>query len=207
MLLVTPWFAASAGVVIAVALAIRAPHATLSYGPNQNGLTNPRCPPQDCASPTSGPGALATASPGQKLRTGPGQDHRPKPGTGVGSHDGAGPSHGHAVVGFKVVDRSPWGFTAVVTVPAADRQRNWNLRLSFPDARVESVAGAQWVPSGNGGGTAYGTWHQSDGVDRSPGSQDAQIPALGPGQFMIFATGRPEAPVGCRLDGARCEFR
>jgi hypothetical protein len=195
-LMVTPWFAASAGIVIAAALAVDS-SAALTYVPNAPGV---RCPVSSCVDSAPNQPDVATASPGVKLKTGQ------APGTGAP----AGPDHRNVAgavyrLGYQVVRRWQGGFIAMITLPDDLRPGPWRLRLAFPSARVDLVWGATWRPSGDGAaGTATGSWPSAGGRDQDIPGLDGQ--ELADRQLVIFATGRPRPPSGCRLDGARCSF-
>jgi Cellulose binding domain len=193
-LMVTPWFAAGAGIVIAAALAVDSP-AALTYVPADPGV---RCPVSGCTGAGSGHGPdLATATPGVPFSAGSG----PRAGTSPGPAlpGGAGPA---TQVGYQVVRRWSSGFVATITVPASARTNPWRLHLAFSSAHVDQVWGARWRSSGNGdAGTATGPW-PGHGRGRGPGGESR----LGDGQLMISATGTATTPSACRLDGVSCRF-
>ena len=197
-LMLTPWFAASAGIVIAAALAVDSPTA-LTYVPNGPGA---RCATSGCVGRAPTQPDVATASPGLGLKTG----------TAPGTAASAGPGHRHPAgavyqLGYQVLLRH-WqgGFVAMITLPGDLRPGPWSLRLAFPSARVDQVWGATWQPSGDGdAGTATGSWAPTRGNDQDiPGLAGRQ--GLVGRQLVIFATGGPTPPSGCSLDGARCGF-
>ncbi len=66
MLVVTPQFAAGAGIVIAAMLAMDVPHAALTYGPNPPVR---ECAEYVCTPAKPAPGGLATSKPSIKLKT------------------------------------------------------------------------------------------------------------------------------------------
>jgi hypothetical protein len=191
--MVTPWFAAGAGIVIAAALAVDSP-AALTYGPAGPGE---HCTVTGCASPTpSRQPDLATASPGVQLKT--------PAGTGGTAEASAGRRHGTASgggsgyhLGYQIVRRGPSGFVAMITLPSDLKPGPWSLHFAYPSARVDRVWGALWQPSSNGnGGTALG-----------PGQGRGWAPAQPDGrQLAVSATGTPTEPSGCRLDGVSCDF-
>jgi hypothetical protein len=196
--MVTPWFAASAVIVIAAALAVDSP-AALTYGPNGPGT---RCLTSGCAGPAAGQPAVANASPGMELKTG----------AAPGGVTPARPGRRHAAgavyeLSYQVVRRWRGGFVAVITLPDDVPPGPWSLHLDFPSARVDQVWGARWQPSGNGdAGTATGSWPAPRGHDRGlRGGQDVR--GQNGRQLVIFATGTPTVPSGCRLDRASCDFR
>jgi len=187
-LMVTPWLAASAGIVIAAALAVDAPTA-LTYVPNSPAM---RCTASGCASPTASPPDVATARPGERLKTSPVPRAATPP--------GAGRRHAVYQLRYHVARRRARGFVAVIIMPSDMKPGTWILRLAFPSARVDQVWGARWEPSRHGhAGTATGSWPLRG---HGPGGDGPDGRML-----MIFATGAPTLPSGCRLDGARCGFR
>jgi cellulose binding protein with CBM2 domain len=190
-LMVTPWFAAGAGIVIAAALAVDSP-AALTYVPTDPGV---RCPVSGCTGGVPGHGpAVAAATPGVPLPAGSGPRIGADP-AGPASQGGAGPAY---QAGYQVVRRWSSGFLASITMPANMRLGPWSLQLAFPSAHVDRVWGARWQPSGNGdAGTATGSW-PGPGRGRGGGADD--------GQVVISATGTATTPSACRLDGVSCRF-
>jgi hypothetical protein len=198
--MVTPWFAASAGIVIAAALAVESP-AALTYVPNGPGV---RCSTSGCADPTPGQPAVANASPGMELKTGT----APRGGTSASARPGRRHAAGAVYeLSYQVVRHWRGGFIAVITLPDDMPPGTWSLHLHFPSARVDQVWGARWKPAGHGdAGTATGSWAGPRGRDRGQhGEQDAR--GQDSRQLVIFATGTRTAPSGCRLDRASCNFR
>jgi len=194
--MVTPWFAAGAGIVIAAALAVDSP-AALTYVPTDPGV---RCPVSGCtgAAPGHGPD-VAAATPGEPLPAGSG----PRVGvaSGPAPQNGSGPAY---QVGYRVVRRWSSGFLATITLPADMRPGPWSLQLAFPSAHVDRVWGARWAPSGNGdAGTATGPW-PGHGRARGDGGGDSGRPD--DDQVRISATGTTTTPSACRLDGVNCRF-
>ncbi len=122
MLVVTPQFAAAAGIVIAAMLAVDVPHAALTYGPNPPVR---ECAEQACTPAQPAPGRLATSKPSIKLKT-----SRPKPRPGrrraagtagtSGRAGTAGSARGQAAVTieYRTIQVSDAGFVAMITVRA-----------------------------------------------------------------------------------------
>jgi hypothetical protein len=191
-LLATPWFAAGAGIVIAAVLAVETPTA-LTYGPT---FPVEQCPVHGCGGNTGHPaGQPATATPGVALKD-PGL--RMKGGTTARSRRRGRTARG-VLLTYQIVRQWSSGFLAQIILPDAARSGDWSLRFAFPAAHVDRVWGARWEPSGNGdGGTAYGRARQSEDFWRDGGSD--------PGRLMVSASGTPQAPSDCALDGARCRF-
>jgi Cellulose binding domain len=186
--MMTPWFAAGAGIVIAVAMAVDS-QAALTYAPSGPSV---RCPVSGCASPARGhPPDLATARPGVALKT-------PRAGPAGAAAAGPGPRPGAEAdyrLGYQVIRRWHSGFVAMITMPGDLKPGSWSLHFAFPSARVDRVWGAQWQPSRNGdGGTALGPsqWRGRIGPDAR--------------QLQVSATGTPTDPSACRLDGISCGF-
>jgi hypothetical protein len=203
-LLVTPWLAAGTGIVIAATMALAVPkHAILSYGPIDPGMLckNPRCVP---TVPGHGPGLLAGAKPGIQLLP-PGIRHTPampaaaaRPGaTPLAAGRGAARTGSPAgvTIGYAVLSHGHGTFRSVITVQSREKLGAWSLGFAIPGARLSDVWGATWQPSASGdGGVASGRpwpWARS-----GPGTA----------KIVIFATGRPRAPVGCTFDGRACVF-
>jgi hypothetical protein len=186
-LMVTPWLAASAGIVIAAALTVDSP-AALIYVPDGPAV---RCPANGCPGATSSPPGVTTDVPGVQLKTG----------TAPGAARPGAPGRHHAPyqLGYRVVRRWPWGFVAVITLPADLKPGAWSLRLGFRSARIDHIRGARWQPSGHDqAGTATGSWRPHG---HAPGGQG--VDGL---QLTVFAVGTPTLPSDCRLDGVRCVF-
>jgi len=199
-LMVTPWFAAGAGIVIAAALAVDSP-AALTYVPTDPGV---RCPVSGCAGAVPGHGPdVATATPGLPLPPGSG----PRAGVASGPAGAAGGGGPAYQVGYQVVRRWSSGFLAMITLPADMKAGPWSLRLAFPSAHVDRVWGAQWHPSGNGddAGMATGLW-PGPGPGRGNGGGGHSVGQPAGGQIRISATGTATTPSACRLDGVSCRF-
>jgi hypothetical protein len=186
--MMTPWFAAGAGIVIAAAMAVDS-QAALTYAPSDPGL---RCPVSGCVSPApSHPPDLATARPGMALKT-PGAQPAGAAAASSGPRPGAEVRYR---LGYQVIRRWHSGFVAMITMPGDLKRGIWSLQLGFPSARVDRVWGALWQPWRNGhGGTALGP-----GQWRGRGGPDAR-------QLRVSATGKPTSPSRCRLDGISCGY-
>jgi hypothetical protein len=206
-LMVTPWFAAGAGIVIAAALAVDSPSA-LTYAPSGPDVN---CHAGGCtgAAPGRGPD-LATATPGLQIATGaaPGEGPAAGPGgaSGPAGGSGAGPAYR---VGYQILRRWPSGFTALMTLPGNLGPGAWTLQFTFASAHVDRVWGARWQPSGSGdGGTATGPWRWGAPGPGGNGGQGGNGGAgqLSGSQLMVSANGTPTSPSGCTLDGQSCRF-
>jgi hypothetical protein len=207
-LLVTPWFAAGAGFVIAAALALNSPHTVLTYRPNT-------LPCSTCIRPA--PGSLASAKPGIKLKV-PAPAKHAQSSRGAAKDRQAPATAAGLEVGFRVVWQKNGAFGAIITLPAGHAGRDWKLRFAIPGRRIFQVAGAQWLPlpSGYGGEASMLTAQPGfSGHSGPPGGNQSggpQVPGQ-PGQrsvrrfgFFVAAQGAPVTPVDCVLDGVACHF-
>ena len=192
-LMMTPWFAAGAGIVIAAAMAVDS-QAALTYAPSTPSV---RCSVSGCARPAGmHPPDLATARPGVALKT-PGTEAAGARAASSGKHPGAGVGH---QLGFRVIRHWHSGFVAMITMPGDLKPGPWRLEFAFPWARIDRVWGARWQPTRNGdGGTALGPWPVEPWQRHGRGGPDAR-------QLKVWATGKPTDPSGCRLDGIRCRY-
>jgi hypothetical protein len=193
MLMVTPQFAAGAGIVIAAMLAMDVPHAALTYGPNPPVR---ECVEQVCATPKPAPGGLAASKPSIKLK----QAQRkaaparaavtaPKPAPAI-RH-----SRRHVVIEYRTIRAQASGFIAMITIKGRVKPGAWTLTFTFADAQIQHVWGAQWQPDSNGdGGVATGQ------PEAWPGQK------AGTSRIVIIATGRSSTPRSCSFEGATCRF-
>jgi hypothetical protein len=205
-LLVTPWFAAGAGFVIAAALALHSPSTVLTYRPNTE-------PCDGCQHAPSGRGSLATAAPGQQIRTV--APAKPRARAAASPRDtpaAAGPE-----VVFRVVWRKDGEFGAIVTIPAGYAAHGWSLRLDLPGTRITQVWGAQWqLAAGGHSGLASMATRQPEPQHSSPpagfgqhgsGSQPGwDWGTAGGSRFLVVAQGSPITPVDCLLNETACHF-
>jgi hypothetical protein len=193
-LLLTPWFAAGAGIVIAAAVAVDSP-AVLTYSPSGPGV---HCSVSHCVGPSPDHEPdVATATPGVVLKAPGSHQHGAAEAGSVptrAAQAGAGAGY---LVGYQVIRRRRHGFVAIISMPGDLKPGFWSLEFAFPSARVDRVWGALWRASGNGqGGTALGPVQWTGQPPRAP---DA-------GQLVVLASGTPTAPSSCTLDGVSCSF-
>lgn len=188
--MLTPWFAAGAGIVIAAAVAVGSP-AALTYSPSSPVVP---CSESGCGSPAPERPDVATASPGVALKVGGGHGHGAAARSAPSRTAKAGGPARYRV-GYQVIMHRRRRFVALITMPSDLTQGSWSLALAFPSARVEQVWGAQWRPLADGeGGTALGQW----------AGDPLGWPAAG--QLVVMGSGAPTAPTSCRLNGAECSF-
>ncbi|HEY7016803.1 MAG TPA: hypothetical protein VH480_28785 [Streptosporangiaceae bacterium] len=198
----TPWFAAGAGIVIAAALAVNTPTA-LTYGPSGPGglctthsCTGSRRPP---------PPQVATASPGVAIR----DPDAGAPAAGA-APDQPGVTTMNAELTYQIFWSSGRHFAAMITMPGAGKT-GWSLQFEFSGARIRNVLGARWHPSRDGaGGTADGPLPSrkpsstASGSGQSGTSAGTRTPNAD--QVLVVATGTPQTPSSCTLDGLSCHF-
>jgi hypothetical protein len=177
-LLVTPWFAAGAGFVIAAALSLNAPRTFLTYRPNNTPSTS-KC--ATCVAPESVP----TAKPGVQIRS-------VNPAV-IGGAGAAGPA-----VAIHLGPVRNGVFTVTFTLPAGLPRNGWRLQFALPGRSITQVFGAHVRPdAGDDGGVAVPL---ARGGYESPTGPAAV-------SFMVSASGSPVTPVHCVLNGKPCHFR
>jgi hypothetical protein len=146
-LLVTPWFAAGAGFVIAAAMALNTgPRTFLTYRPNST----------KCSTCTA-PGSLATSRPGIEIRSGQVQGTA-QPGPGAEVQLQRGPAE-------------PGIFSVTFVVPGAQARHGWLLRFDLPGRPVTQVWNAQWLPNAAGDGGAARSLPANPGTSAPPSFQ------------------------------------
>jgi hypothetical protein len=173
MLVVTPQFAAAAGIVIAAMLAVDVPHASLTYGPNPPVR---ECAEQACTSKAA-PGGLATAKPSIKLKT---PRRRESPAGTAGAAGPAGPaapagtpgtgggSQPQVAIEYRTIRVSQSGFVSMITIKSRRNLGTWTLTFTFSDAQVQRV----WGRRGSRTATGMAGWRPG-----SPGRGQARRPA------------------------------
>ena len=177
--LVTPWFAAGAGFVIAAALSLNAPRTFLTY--RGGGGSTSRC--ESCQSPESVP----TSRPGVQVKSvNPAQVGGTSPAPALVVTIRLGPEHN--------------GVFSVTFILPADQVRNgWKLHFALPGRSISQVIGAKFRPD-----LAYDA-----GVAVEPAAQNGYVSPAAPAAmaFLVYAAGPSVAPSGCVLNGQACQFR
>ncbi|HYK68744.1 MAG TPA: hypothetical protein VEV45_12410 [Streptosporangiaceae bacterium] len=188
-LLVSPWFAVGAGVVIATGAMIYTPHTNLAIDIQQCKLaTCTKLSPQGAQPLQAGPGSQVTAAP-----------H--KPGVLAGM-----------TFSYLVLDRSQDEFSMQITIRARHSIGQWKLAFVIPGAKGVYVYGARWKQIGPSGGIAsnYFVGTESAGYAMISAHEDGS--AGGPGrdsytvQFQVRGTGVPSQPTQCSYNGTACHF-
>jgi hypothetical protein len=202
-LVVTPWFAAATGFVVAAALWIYMPHAEFRFPSSAVGVVP--CQPQACNAAAGQGGAPTTtgrqpiASSGKTI------------GLGTGQPDPTGRTAAYGLkFSYAVIWQGQDKFEVKITITGRHALRAWKLAFAMPGDQISVVVGAAWRPSGTDGGIA------SAPSDSSPGAQSSGDHSDSGGSnahersdvisFQIFGEGTPVMPTGCQFDGANCTF-
>lgn len=196
-LMVTPWFAAATGVVVAAGLFIYAPHAQLRL-PN-GAVGRVPCQTEGCGIPTpNGKGAPAGSG---LLPMGSGVKS-------AGKSQGTGSAVRRLKFAYRVLWQSQGRFGMVISVSGNRLPRTWRLAFTMPGDSITDVQGAAWRPSGRYGivaswpaGTTPWQVRTSDGGDRGFRTSDGQGAT-----FVVLGTGTFVSPQACSFDGASCAF-
>ena len=145
-LLLTPWFAASTGFVIAAGMWLYSPHASISF-PSAIGTVH--CQLRGCALPGGkGSGSLASSAPGQRLRT----KHRH---AGTEQQAAAGKTAAGLRFTFAVLYQGHESFGAIITISGRGSLGSWRLAFRLPGTQIQNVFDAEWLQlASRDGGTA-----------------------------------------------------
>jgi hypothetical protein len=207
--LMTPWLAAGAGIVVAAVLAANVPHAVLTYSQTYPGT---KCQQPACGSrpPGGGRGGLTAKDPGIELK----RANQPPAARAVAPGSPAAPAAKAPVfpsfpphrgyprphypiapveVQYQTMQRWSSGFTAVITIMSRATLYDWRLAFRYPGVGIDSVTGAKWAASGDGGVATAVPWPW--------GGPPGNIVRI-----MIVANGTPGQPTACTFDGTRCSF-
>jgi len=191
-LVVSPWFAAGAGVVIATGVMIYTPHAKLNFG---NAIQVTPCTQTSCTqtAPAQAPGLPA--------------------GGGVTASPASLPKG--MTFWYQPVDestRSGFGMWIAIRYPHSISQ--WQLSFAIKGATgVYVIYWPRWTTLGPDGVTV------SSLVARTESAGYAEISAHDAGNdggsslsgyvvlFQVRGTGAPRAPTSCTYNGAPCRFK
>jgi hypothetical protein len=187
--MLTPWFAVSAGIVIAASLTLARPHPALTFPHPKSG----RCIYAGCASPSPAPSGRVPAIK-HEVRL-------PQP-------------NGPPKVEYKLLRRNHDHFMAVILIIGHRSLNNWRLRFVMRGAAIYDIWGATaWRPDGHGGVIVSGSpspWQKS-------GDNEARIIVFGTrgtggtggtaGAGHTGGTWTPARPTGCEFGNLPCSFR
>jgi len=200
-MLMTPWFVAGAGILIAATLVLESPRdAVLSYGPPSPGV---QCLTPGCAAiaPKRQHDSLAVVRPGVRLNAAGAKGAaaaRALPRRSA--HTGA------VAVRFRLIQHGQRGFIAVIIVHRGKKLGDWTLGFTIPGASISAVLGARWLPDASADG---GVAERQPADWSPPQSQSSpQSPPLTPktARIVIFGTGTPGKPAACTFDHRSCVF-
>jgi hypothetical protein len=211
-LLVTPWFAAGAGFVLAAGLWIYSPHTELRF-PSANAPYGVPCTAQQCGAGNGG-GQLATSTPGERI-----SHHGGSGRTGQADVVGRPSASSGLTFTFSVPWQQNGNFQAVIIVRGRHLPANWRLEFTMPGTNIRWVTGAQWqaLPSGDGG-TAFASLRQpggggpgnGPGYGQGNGGHGQGWGGGGPGQggisFLVTGSGSAGTPATCVFNGSNCTF-
>lgn len=192
-LLVSPWFAAGAGVVIATAAIVVVPH-DMSF---QGAIRIHHCKQLGCT--VVSPEGVAPAKP-----AGTGLQLTPSPSS-------TSPLTG-MTFSYQVVDQNQFGFIMQMTIRSRHSLGDWKLSFVIRGASDVFVLGARWQQSGTNGGIAsnYIGVTESVGYSSISGKNSDGVGSSQNGytvQFQVHGTGAPSTPVECSYDGYACTFQ
>jgi hypothetical protein len=201
-LLVSPWFAAGAGFVVAAGAFMYAPHAQLSFG---NALiSRSPCTAVKCQHQST----TAQGAPGMPAGTGIEQvSPSPTPSPTAVTTD--------LTFGYTVIWQNHGTFAMVLTVTAKKAIGNWNLSFVIPGATNVTVVQATSYPTQ----TASPTASQTPGSSRTktPDGQPSSGPSAGAVSdhgadqtdslsLLVEGDGTPVPPGQCTFNGTTCDF-
>jgi hypothetical protein len=195
-LVVSPWFAAGAGFVVAAGAFIYAPHADLDFGNGAVRLTP--CTVAGCQQLIpAGVQPPEAAGGGTPLPT-------PTPAASGHTHSGSAgsPASSAAHSPTFAYTMSPVGqgkFQMTLTVTSSQAVGAWWLSFEVPGASALSVTGASWESTGTDSGTASG---QAAPVgDLAPGAGQPDVVT-----FVVDGDGHPDGPVNCVFHDVQGKF-
>jgi len=203
-LLVTPWFAAASGFVIAASLWIYVPHAHLQF-PSGSAIQSQHCN-KDCAQASSGKdsGRLATSGKGQltqprKSAKRAGASHRVV---------GNSPAVSGLTFSYSALPSQHGRFTIRISVVGQHAIKDWRLAFVLPGDRIRQVLGARWHRTRPDSGTVSGGSQpeQPNGNGQGDGSQSGPAGQQYGFTFLVSGSGQPTRPMNCVYNGQRCTF-
>jgi hypothetical protein len=194
-LLVSPWFAAGAGVVIATGAIIYVPHTNLDFG---NAINVIHCKQAECRQsvPEQAPG-MAAGIGGEQITVSPSAPTVP-----VGM-----------TFSYQVLYQSEYDFSIQITVRARQDPGPWKLSFVIPGARHVYVYGAPAqlfgldgvTVSSVGARTQSASFAQISGLEFGGAGESSQYGYIL--QFQVRGMGTPGTPSQCSYNGALCTFK
>jgi hypothetical protein len=192
-LLVTPWFAAGAGFVLAAGLWIYSPHTELRF-PTTMPESVPCAPGCGISGGHSG-GSLAAKGPVVQIKNPQHLGRR----TGRSNVTGQRNAASGLTFKFTVVWQREDRFVAQIAVSGSSVPSSWQLKFAMPGDEIGYVMGAQWqaAPAGDGGTASADQGYQQGGYQGN-GRHGFS--------FSVTGSGSASTPTDCAFDGASCTF-
>ena len=215
-LLMTPWFAAASGFVIAASLWIHSSHPQLTYPAIAVGP--PPCSPGGCSPPAEQQGAGSLP-----INSGQPPQHKPATAARKATRDQARTAA--PGLSFRYVEHPAADGDVILTVVVTGKRpvKDWHLVFVLARDQIQNVFGADWTgkgtdrvaaspwtgdPSQQGGGR----WHAGDGLSYQGAGQGGYRDGHGGALdhpvvfFTVVASGKPVGPTGCSFNGKSCTF-
>lgn len=182
-MLVSPWFAAGAGFVIATTAFIVAPHAQMRFPVQVTHCTKPAC---KSTVPQSGvPLPLTEPSDQVSISTAP-----------------AASAASGQTIRYRLLPRYG-AFSMQITLTRTQAHGGWQLAFAIPGVAVTSVTGAtDWQLGASGEVTVFGSgnWDSGGWDQGDSGRGDGDV------GVTVFGNGTASGPSGCVLNGTPCHF-
>lgn len=193
--LISPWFAAATGVMIAASLWIYYPQAQFLQASTLGVM---HCTPEMCVAGHGGAVKPSLTTSGrQPIARRRARPHRVQ----AARPDRRRRREGTRRVAVDYSVFSDWSGGVVLRITLTGRvSPNWTLSLTLPGDKITYVYGAGWQQTGPGSAIARGQPGRDGG---GAGWQQEQNTA----RFVVVAAGKSTVPTGCVLDGAACTFR
>ncbi len=210
-LLVTPWFAAASGFVIAASLWIYSPHAHLQFPNNGNAIQLQHCH-SSCSPAGSQKGSGSLAGKGGRLKLA-GKSGAAR--SGPGAHDPGRTAVSGLTFSYYVLPSEHGKFTISISVSGKSAIKDWQLAFVLRGDRIRWVAGANWQRTSRDSGTASGDvqagqW-PGDGLGQGDGQGQGGTSGGDHHQygftFLVSGKGSAVGPTSCVYNGRSCTFR
>lgn len=215
-LLMTPWFAAASGFVIAASLWIHSSHPQLAF-PIVTGSAPP-CIPDGCSphADQQGAGSL-TINSGQPIPP----QHKPATAAKKATRDQTPTAASGLTFGYVERPVADGNFWLTVTVTGKRPIKDWHLAFVLANDQIQYVFGADWKGqgtdqvvasplTGDPGQQGGGRWHAGGGLSDQGAGQGGYHHGGALDQpgvtFTVIASGKPAAPTQCSFNGTSCTF-
>jgi hypothetical protein len=196
-LMVTPWFAAATGFVVAAGLWIYSPHAELKLPAVSNGGVP--CRAGDCAIAGANGNAATNGAGGQAVT----------PSVKSAGKLAAGSVGRRLKFGYRVLWQGQGRFGLLISVSGRRVPRSWHMAFALPGDTISAVEGATWSAWSSDGGLvswpAANAWQLAGPQDN--GYQHDATTSVGPGDsFVVVGSGAQLVPTSCSFNGKTCKF-